>query len=193
MHKGITSENIIFAQPSAGNSIESFRDITGALVQGFGYSRKQTEAQTIDRGKILDDLEAALYRHPNYQGAAAGGYKIQYDIYSCGLLLFEIAIWNPLLSLLAATVRSPGTQSLRVELSPQMTHFHREEALELQRRILARVKEELPFRVGTMYCEAVFWCLNFYQTAENLPYKWQAGVEFYNHVVIPLDKICSMD
>lgn len=41
-----------------------------------------------------------MYRHPNYQGEAAQGYKVQYDVYSVGLVLVEIALWMPLGSFL---------------------------------------------------------------------------------------------
>jgi len=189
MHKSITSQNIIFPQLSEQNSLNSFRAINSALVQGFGYSRQQTEAQTIDRGKVLGDLEAAIYRHPNYQGDAASGYKTQYDIYSFGLILFEIALWAPLLSLFVPP-KGP-VESASVQLSPVMKHFHQEEALELKRRVMIRVDKELAFRVGTKYCEVVRWCLSFYQTPLDNKQPWQAGMEFYNNVVIPLEELSN--
>jgi hypothetical protein len=189
MHKSISSDNIIFPQVYDENQSVSFRAISSALVQGFGYSRQHTEAQTIDQGKVLGDLESAIYRHPNYQGVAASGYKIQYDIYSFGLVLFEIALWTPMISMLAAVPRHGGNAV--VHLSPDMKHFHQFEALELKRRVMLRVDSELAFRLGTRYCEVVRWCLGFSRSEFNDDQPWQAGVEFYNNVVIPLEEISN--
>lgn len=179
MHKSISSNNIIFPQLASEECIKTYRAITSALVQGFGYSRQHTEAQTIDRGRVLGDLESAIYRHPNYQGEAASGYKIHYDIYSLGLILFEIAIWDPLLTLLAAKskVKPP------VDLSPNMVRFHQVEAMELKRRAMIRVEYDLPYRMGSKYAEVVKWCLNLKGPV--------TATEFYNTVVIPIDELCN--
>jgi hypothetical protein len=189
MHKSITSDNIIFPQLYDENQSVPFQAISSALIQGFGYSRQHTEAQTIDQGKVLGDLESAIYRHPNYQGVAASGYRIQYDIYSFGLVLFEIALWTPMISILAAVPRQSSNAA--VQLSPDMKHFHQVEALELRRRVMLRVDSELAFRVGTRYCEVVKWCLGFSQSDFDDDEPWRVGVEFYNNVVNPLEKISS--
>ncbi|KAF2444503.1 hypothetical protein P171DRAFT_432521 [Karstenula rhodostoma CBS 690.94] len=180
-HKGINSRNIIFPQILTASSVESFKSINIALVQGFNYSRQLTQAQTIDRGKVLNDLEAAIYRHPLYQGDAASGYQMHYDIYSLGLLLFEIALWGPLMDMLAAKFK-PGKEP-PVTLSPSMRQFHEAEAIELKRRIDIRVKHELAYRVGTKYKEVVQWCLNLRGGA--------TALDFYNTVAIPLDELCN--
>lgn len=181
MHKGIDSRNIIFSRLASPHTLQTFKSLTTALVQGFNYSRQLTQAQTIDRGKIHSDLEAAIYRHPLYQGDAASGYQIHYDIYSLGLLLFEIALWGPLMDILAAKFR-PGKEP-PVALTPSMRHFHEREALELKRRIDIRVEHELAYRVGTKYKELVHWCLNLKGPV--------TAVEFYDMVAVPLDELCS--
>jgi hypothetical protein len=177
MHKSINSSNIIF--PEVLNKAKPARSphLSSALVQGFGYSRQHTEDQTIDRGRVLGDLESAIYRHPSYQGEAASGYQIHYDIYSFGLVLFEIATWAPLMDLLAAVPR----QKPPVDLSPNMARFQETEALELKRRALIRVDYDLPFRVGSKYTAVVRWCLTLGEPV--------SAVEFYNCVAIPLGEI----
>lgn len=183
MHKGINSKNVIFPQVYSAESVQSFAStgIQTALVQGFNYSRQLTQAQTIDRGKVLNDLESAIYRHPFYQGEAASGYQVHYDIYSLGLVLLEIALWGPLMDLLAAKHR-PGKEP-PVALSPEMVHFHEAEAIELKRRVMMRIDSELAYRVGTKYKELVKWCLSLQGPV--------TAVEFYNMVAIPLDELCS--
>ena len=181
MHKGISSKNIIFTQVHSTHTLKSFKSINTALLQGFNYSRQLTQTQTIDRGKVLNSLEAAIYRHPLYQGEAASGYQIQYDIYSLGLVLFEIALWGPLMNMLAA--KFPPGKEPPVALSPNMQHFHEIEALELKRRVDMRVEHELAFRVGTKYKDLVQWCLNLKGPV--------SAIEFYNMVAVPLDELCS--
>lgn len=181
MHKGINSKNIVFPQIYSPVSVQSFASIQTALVQGFNYSRLLTQAQTIDRGKVLNDLESAIYRHPYYQGEAASGYQIHYDIYSLGLVLLEIALWGPLMDMLAAKHR-PGKEP-PVALSPDMPRFHELEAVELKRRVMIRVGSELAYRVGTKYKEVVRWCLGLDGPV--------TAIEFYNMVAIPLDELCG--
>jgi len=177
MHKGINSTNIIFPCVNFGTSAEGFTSLHTALLQGFNYSRQLTQSQTIDQGKVLNDLEAAIYRHPHYQGEAASGYQIQYDIYSLGLVLFEIATWEPLMDTLSAR---PMKQSPKT-LWRDMDYFHEPEAFELKRKVMIRVKYELAYRVGTSYKEAVEWCLNLEQPV--------TAVEFYTKVAIPLETL----
>jgi hypothetical protein len=181
MHKGINSKNIIFPQIYSEESLVAFGSLQKALVQGFNYSRQMTQSQTIDRGKVLNDLEAAIYRHPSYQGEAASGYQIHYDIYSLGLVLLEIALWGPLMDFLAAKSR-PGKEP-PVTLSPDMQRFHEAESFELKRRIMIRVVHELAYRVGTKYKEMVQWCLNLQGPV--------TAIEFYDTVAVPLDELCD--
>jgi hypothetical protein len=180
-HKGINSNNIIFPQVLSADTLATFKSINTALVQGFNYSRQLTQAQTIDRGKVLNDLEATIYRHPLYQGDAASGYQIHYDIYSLGLVLFEIALWSPIMDMLAAKHRAGKEPP--VTLAPNMKQFHEVEAFELKRRIDIRVEHELAYRVGTEYKELVQWCLNLKGSV--------TALDFYNTVAIPLDELCS--
>ncbi|ODH52793.1 hypothetical protein GX48_00987 [Paracoccidioides brasiliensis] len=189
LHKNIRSENILFPdlyqkkkshknEPSPLDNYSS--QLLSPLIAGFNYSRQETESQTIDKNQFHHDIRPVIYRHPNYQGEAAQGYKIGYDIYSFGLVLAEIAWWVPLSSFLDAKVTNTSghpssllqSRSLRggatsstliasVQLSSSMSRFQLPEALELQRRVTSRADRELAFRVGTTYFDAVKWCLGY--------------------------------
>lgn len=173
-HKGINSKNIINPETLSANTVRSFKLIQNACVQGFNYSRQLTQAQTIDRGKVLKDLEAAIYCYPLYQGDAPSGYQIHYDIYSLGLVLFGIALWGPLMDILAAKFQ-PGKEP-PVSLSPTIKHFHKAEAFELKRRVLIRLEYEMAYCVGTQYKEVVKWCLSLQGSV--------TALDFYNTVAI---------
>ena len=97
MHKSIRSDNILFPE-SSGPTPPRAR-LTSLLVCGFEYSRLETEVETIDRSRTGKPVSVAMYRHPNYQGEAAQGYRVQYDVYSLGLVLLEIGLWASLFRL----------------------------------------------------------------------------------------------
>ncbi|PGH04268.1 hypothetical protein GX51_03613 [Blastomyces parvus] len=192
LHKNIRSENIIFpalyeAKPNSKREPLPLGTnsslLLSPLIAGFNYSRQETETQTIDKNQFHDDIRPVIYRHPDYQGEAAQGYRIDYDIYSFGLVLAEIAWWVPLSSFLDAKVSNesiPGlissstqirsststtpttsTSATAVQLSSTMKRFQRPEALELRRRVISRADRELAFRVGTPYFGVMKWCLEY--------------------------------
>ncbi|KAM5345133.1 hypothetical protein ACJ41O_010995 [Fusarium nematophilum] len=115
LHKGIRSSNIIFPQATKGELSGN----SNAILMGFDYSRPDRPQEESDQsphhGSSLD-----LYVHPEYQhwGNVHGGtlgasgnsavsipgqtsdkrYKRKYDIYSLGVLLLEVALWQPVKS-----------------------------------------------------------------------------------------------
>ncbi|KAK4121517.1 hypothetical protein N657DRAFT_577590, partial [Parathielavia appendiculata] len=223
LHKSIRSENILF--PHAGAVLhpppysyapEQMQAILSTpLVCGFDYTRHESEWATVDRARTRGQVAAAIYRHPDYQGEAAEGYKVQYDAYSVGLVLVEIAVWMPLKEkFLEATKKSLSSSSASsasasalgsdfapqssratssgVELSGDMDVFHAPHAVELKRRVIHVVESELAFRVGSLYYRAVKFCLEFAdrQPDPGVADGGEVGVHpamaFYDNVVVPL-------
>lgn len=226
LHKGVRSENILF--PAAGAIIqppphsytpEEMQSIlSDPLVCGFDYSRHESEQSTIHKARASGDVHAAIYRHPKYQGEAADGYKVQYDIYAVGLVLVEIALWRPLKSFLEGKKSSSKTgaaskparssleaqlgmsnQPASVELWEDMELFHEPHAMELKKRVIDTVDSELAFRVGSVFCQAVKFCLEFADEHQDLDASdgGEVGVhpamEFYNNVVVPLAGLSSSE
>ncbi|KXX75785.1 hypothetical protein MMYC01_207445 [Madurella mycetomatis] len=227
LHKGVRSENILF--PGAGAIIqpptsysytaEEMQNILSSpLVCGFDYSRHESERSTIDKARMSGDVHVAIYRHPSYQGEAAEGYKVQYDIYAVGLVLVEIALWRPLKSFLEGKKSSsktgatakPGPSLLEaqlgmsnkpasVELCEDMELFHEPHAMELKKRVIDTVDSELAFRVGSVFYQAVKFCLEFADKHQDpdVPNGGEVGVhpamEFYNNVVVPLAWLSSSE
>ncbi|PFH57721.1 hypothetical protein XA68_14649 [Ophiocordyceps unilateralis] len=192
LHKGIRSENVLFVsyQPMSAGILESM------VLCGFDYSRQESERVTIDKSKTSSDVSAAMYRHPRYQGEAAEGYKIQYDIYSLGLVLVEMALWMPLSSFLEgkpiAGHQKSGAGSDAAKLCPDMAIFHEPHAALLKKRVMSRVESEFRFRVGTSYYEATKFCLDFADqklAADEDSLAAHPSLEFYNAVVVPLSRL----
>lgn len=179
MHKSIRSDNILFPPGGPGSGA-----LISPLVCGFEYSRLETETQTVDRAKTQNNASTAMYRHPDYQGEAAQGYKAQYDFYSLGLVLLEIGLWSPLISLFDS--RSARPSANHRPLPKDLRHFHRPEAKELQERVLYTVDKDLPFRMGSVYAEAARWCLTYDNAPADFDSFSSPALDFYNRVVEPL-------
>ncbi|KAI6279193.1 hypothetical protein MCOR28_002835 [Pyricularia oryzae] len=232
LHKGIRSENMAFPTLASSSSSSLTIDtaqlssiggtnavLSSLVVCGFDYSRQESEAATIDQARSSGDVATAMYRHPRYQGAAAQGYRLEYDLYSLGLVLLEIALWRPLASFLegkpacapaqnagksifAAAAAAGGGPREEVRLSRGMKLFHRPHALLLNKMVLRHVDSELAFRVGSPYHRAVVYCLKAadvyddengdverFSDEEDLAS--HPALEFYNHVVVPLARLSA--
>jgi hypothetical protein len=202
LHKSIRSENILFPQVADLNSDLKPATFNGEslFLTGFEYSRQNTEHSL---GKPWNkDINHAMYRHPFYQGQAPGPYRIQYDIYSIGLVLVEIARWMPLSSFLDVKTTS-NANSHPPRLSSTMKDFSQADAEELQKRVLYFVDKEMAFRVGTPYCNAVRWCLTHADEKMKIEMQqvlsntglvasaevdWRPALDFYNNIVVPLGR-----
>ena len=214
LHKGISSKNILFrgqapekgmtSRSSSGrqqSDVDYFTSLlSGPLVSGFDYSRQETEEQTIDRARASSDTSSALYRHPNYQGDAAQGYKLAYDVYSLGMILLEIALWVPIRSFLEAkksqsssgTPESTvGSRSAGTEQPPSIPRFHREESIAFGALAMDRVNKEFAFRVGGVYRDVVKWCLTFADKAPGDAQDQPPALQFHDQVLVPLKRLAS--
>jgi hypothetical protein len=98
----------------------------------------------------ISDPEYDIYRHPLAHGDASteaiGGFKKTFDIYSLGIVLMEIALWQPIHQLLG--IQSPSN------LKPNMTRKVRSRLLG-ERNYLAAVRSD----VGEIFAAAVGTCL----------------------------------
>jgi hypothetical protein len=198
LHKGIRSENILFTIPAVPTTPPSSSEIVQILgsptLCGFDYSRQESDGSTMDKAKTLIKVSTAIYRHPNYQGDAAKGYKIQYDIYSLGLVLVEIALWQPLATFLKSDRPSANGSSAR--LSPDMQVFHSDHAALLKTRVGNTVEKELMFRVGSSYAAAIQFCLELADrpsTVDICEVPLHPVLEFYDKVVAPLARLARIE
>jgi hypothetical protein len=204
MHKSLRSDNLLFPytydpkRPITQYGLDGLVSLSSPLLAGFEYSRQDNESQSLDALKH-GDKSSIIYRHPLYQGEAASGYRVEYDIYSLGLILVEIAFWQSLATFLDARV-TKSTSDAKRSLSSKSESFQQPDAEELQKRVLYRVDSELAFRVGTVYRDVVRWCLTMADESHARLVKnmrgdsiqdeeWHPALEFYNKVVVPLSQV----
>jgi hypothetical protein len=174
LHKGIRNSNIAFLDLGKGDD-PSF--ITRPTLLGFDYSRPNQESVESDRApRLLEGYDP--YTHPEYQSRHCSEdavnsspsatnqrrYKPAYDIYSFGLVLIEIALWQQI-----------GLSAKKAATPEQW-----------QERIRKVVRSELGHVVGGKYQAVVTACLDWHlrpRTGDD--FEGNAD-EFLKHVVDPL-------
>lgn len=87
LHKSLRSDSIVFFPLSIS--------IMGPYLTGYEYARADRPGETTTGGDVDEWTE--LYVHPNYQGFDTKAlYRKTFDIYSLGIVLLEIALWQPI-------------------------------------------------------------------------------------------------
>jgi hypothetical protein len=144
LHKGLRSYNILFfprddgvvsigqdrhsdAHNARGLDLDSRRiDFGRPILSGFDYSRPTSEKHWTE--KAARNPAHDIYRHPDVQtdyGAADGraAFKKSYDYYSLGIVLLEIARWQPVDSVLGVELE---TASLKHTMPARRRLLHNE-------------------------------------------------------------------
>ncbi|KAL6244857.1 hypothetical protein RBB50_008385 [Rhinocladiella similis] len=162
LHKNIRSHNIIFFPENEAASIES------PFILGFAFSRPR-EAGISDPVQVAQELE--LYQHPEYHGQVSEGYNLRYDIFSIGLLLFEIAKWRPLANYFTRLQRRDSEVNVKTFAA----------------KLVESEREELEFRMGTSYTTAVIACLeNQFGVERDDRHDLSLKLAYFDKVVKPL-------
>lgn len=138
MHKGISSQNIIFLGDvkSSAAFAACFRS---PYLIGFNHSREDTwQAFTegLDREMAVDLVR---YQHPHYLNKQHG-YKPEYDFYSLGVVLLEIGRWRPIKEILESSKKTVTKDNIKGNL-------------------IKECERNLGNSMGVLYRDAVAACL----------------------------------
>ena len=98
VHKDIRSDSILFMRES-NHALRLYKPI----IAGFEFSRPALQEEVT----VTQDYspQQALYRHPDLLTRNADRSKKSHDIYSFGLLLAEIGLWQPIEDIVDIEVR----------------------------------------------------------------------------------------
>ncbi|KAI9857116.1 MAG: hypothetical protein M1813_008607 [Trichoglossum hirsutum] len=143
MHKNLQSKNILFWPRDDQQGQPNFRK---PYLLGFDTSRPNQPGEVSE--KPLSSPEEDLYRHPHYKGSDPRPFKPPYDIYSLGILLFEIGMWR----IVSYQSGRSSQSSIRRAVSLSDPQF-------IQKVVMGPVKD-LGRYMGANYRDAVLACLN---------------------------------
>lgn len=135
VHQGIGSHNIYFFKPKNSASY----DYSRPYLCGFEFARP---SDGISLSICVEDFEQNVYRHPARQGAPSKYHTKKHDLYSYGILLFEVGVWN--------LVSNCFDANLRKNLVPW----------KMQDYIKVNARKRLSHYMGAAYERAASRCLN---------------------------------
>ncbi|KAK1831876.1 hypothetical protein QBC39DRAFT_306146 [Podospora conica] len=135
-HKDINSRNVIFFRGKGGGS-KNNPLLSSPHVVGFSISRPEAPGEK-SLNKDLDALD--IYLHPDLRVPDAKDrpeYHRKYEIYSLGLVLFEVGAWMP--------IDAVANKSL--------------ERVAFKDTVVDRCRKDLAFFAGRAYRDVVLSCL----------------------------------
>lgn len=157
VHKNINPESVLLLE-----DIESSHSAT--FLVGFDHFRSAGGATSLQGdGAWYRDI----YRHPTRQGEyPEDSYRLQHDIYSLGICLLEVGLWESFVEYPSETpcpggpisdfmtrIRGPGVTTQGSDMGTRGVLF---EAKELMEHL---AKEKLPQAMGEKYSQVVLSCL----------------------------------
>ncbi len=148
VHKSIRPDTLLIFANNEGSLSSSF-------LVGFERFRLAEAQRTLLKGGDTN-LEKQLYRHPQRQGLQpAAAYVMQHDIYSLGVCMLEIGLWQSFVVLHSSGILVP---------SPLLSLSEHKNAENITGDIMkdyliSLAEKELPKRMGDRYTAVVVSCL----------------------------------
>ena len=177
-HRNINSNNIVFVSEDHAHGAESRPWKDGVIRKPFLVSWDQCAENT--SALEPETLISNIYRPPGIERGQRSKYRPVHDIYSLGLILFEIGMWIPLNKL-------------------WKTKYARSD---FKARLQAIYAKKLAAKCGTAYMNAVEYCLqaadedhNAHTSVRPTSRDQQAKVQndYYWNVLKPLERCCAID
>ena len=136
LHKGIKSNSVLILQLQSNNNW----DFQNPFLTGQEYARPDT---ALSSARFVQDFEENVYRHPDRQGQPRETHTKYHDIYSLGVVLLEIGLWQP----------ASEFQDFRPSVD-RLTPEH------MRKILITNAKDRLHHYMGSEYQGAVLKCLN---------------------------------
>ena len=166
VHKSIRSGTVMLLSPETTINTGSGNDVGRPFLTTWQYMRK--EGDLSKRENPAEDWQEDIYRHPHRHGIRAQArYNTGHDIYSLGVCLLEIGLWNPLLTY-NTTTKEVDPAAYFVEAAATLlnvapAHFDIMAAFrrpsDIQQVLFNLAAERLPSQMGMDYARLVTQCL----------------------------------
>ncbi|KAL2054232.1 hypothetical protein ABVK25_005373 [Lepraria finkii] len=136
LHKGIKSNSVLILQQQSNKNW----DFQNPFLNGQEYARPDTDFSS---ARYVQDFEENVYRHPDRQGLPRETHTKYHDIYSLGVVLLEIGLWQP-------ASKFQDFQPSVGRLTPE----------HMRKILISNAKDRLHHYMGSEYQAAVVKCLN---------------------------------
>ncbi|KAF4955418.1 hypothetical protein FSARC_11850 [Fusarium sarcochroum] len=145
VHKNIAPETILTLQPSEEGTDKMVVCLVG--FQLIRYADAQTNTSKLDR-------KGTVYQHPSRAGDAAVTFVMQHDIYSLGVCLLEIGLWQ---SLINYDIGDATQISETLQITEGTPEHLSPEAIKEQ--LISLSRKQLRATMGDVYSKVVETCL----------------------------------
>jgi len=183
VHKNIQPKNILFWPKSEARDEP---DLSKPYLMGFDISRPNQPGEVSE--KPLSHFEDDVYRHPHYKGMFARSFQPSFDIYSLGVILYEIGMWRNIAYQGSSKSNNPRRPSLPTHNSdPQL----------VERMVEHGTIMAMKQYTGARYRDAVRSCLSrdfdsFWETeAGDQQRQLQAHLEHFQDMVVDRLAVCN--
>jgi hypothetical protein len=136
VHKSFRSSNILFFPDDS----PSTPTLDNPYLVGFEYAR---EDAGFSDNPVHPDIATDIYRHPQTWGKPTTNFQKMHDIYSLGVVLLEIGMWEP-----AETLEKTKFSDLLYN-----------DRFDVQKMFQKEAARRLPFGLGSAYAKVVRKCL----------------------------------
>jgi hypothetical protein len=170
LHQGISGPNVIFFTKEGSERV----DYMSPFLQGFDFSRPGSDPSI---GISTNNIGFEIYRHIDRQGAHRKGHRKIHDLYSLGVVLLEIGLWQNAFDIISVSDKNSQLSTPRMKRD----------------KLLGACSRRLAHYAGTAYASAVNVCLsgNFEVDLDDAM-ESRLARSFENKVIKELSKVVSI-
>lgn len=151
LHKSIRSHAIkFFFADSPDKGGEQRCDIDKPYLTDFSFARPAAASSRLNAPSV-GDVEYDIYRHPERYDPPVSSFTQMHDIYSVGVVLLEIGLWD--------TARELYDSMIDYDFGGKVPK-EGVSAIHIQDSFMAEARDRLGHRMGSSYRDAVLSCLS---------------------------------